>query len=260
MNKEEYKRQNEERDKKNDAQSFRERWFGWWKTPSDRFAALIALFTAVLAFVAWRQLAAMRSADDKIGDQVRAVGRQLSLMEADQRPWVFARGVSPWSALLVSDEKVQTTLQFELYNSGKSPARFVTIQGAMFPTSASQESVLKSWNTCAEYRKTIQYAGAVIFPSVPVPQNHVFTMDAADTAVWKTTPADKPNTLIVVGCVDYLVADEKGEPRHHQSQFVYEVDKPRHDRSFERIPTENAVIPASDIVLANNPTIPKDAD
>jgi hypothetical protein len=56
MDKEEYQRQNEQRNEQKKAKSFRERWFGWWKNPSDRFAFFIAIFTAVLAVVAYCQL------------------------------------------------------------------------------------------------------------------------------------------------------------------------------------------------------------
>jgi len=93
MDKEEYKRQNETRDKKKNADSFRERWFGWWKTPSDRFAALIALFTGVLALVAYFQLSAMRSTDE--GTRIAADAAKKSADVAErtlldlQRPYIF---------------------------------------------------------------------------------------------------------------------------------------------------------------------------
>lgn len=122
MDKEEYKRQNEQRHKRKDAKSFGNRWFGWWKTPSDRFAALIALFTAVLAGVAYFQLSAMRSTDEAThalaeaalkqakaaSDQANAaltalrpyMSYELSLRKVDDFNQAIEPDVVPASALL----------------------------------------------------------------------------------------------------------------------------------------------------------------
>jgi hypothetical protein len=119
MDKEEYKRQNEERNKKNNKKSFRERWFGWWKTPSDRFAALIALFTAVLAGVAYFQLSAMRSTDD-------AIRGQLEEMKNQQRPILIAQSqsiVSPFAIDGVGNAKIGVS--FTITNIGHSAATHV---------------------------------------------------------------------------------------------------------------------------------------
>ena len=61
----------------------------WWHTPSDRFAALIALSTIALVVVAAFQLNAMNRTDD-------AIHRQLKVIEADQRPWMKVEKVEAY--------------------------------------------------------------------------------------------------------------------------------------------------------------------
>jgi hypothetical protein len=126
MDKEEYKRQNEERDKKKNAQSFRQRWFGWWKTPSDRFAALIALFTAVLALVAYCQLGAMRSTDEAIHTQLEIMQGQLNEMQIAKRPSVSFHEVEFQTAPDSNAEKVTFYGYPQWTNGGESPTSRLT--------------------------------------------------------------------------------------------------------------------------------------
>jgi hypothetical protein len=94
MDKEEYKRQNKERDEKKNVKRFSERWFKWWNVPSDRFAALIALFTAVLAVVAYFQLKAMRHTDEAINDQLKKARIQNETTREQIRANIATDGVA----------------------------------------------------------------------------------------------------------------------------------------------------------------------
>jgi hypothetical protein len=129
MDKEEYRRHNEERNKRSDAKSFREKWFGWWKIPSDRFAALIALFTAVLAGVAYFQLKAMRSTDDAIHHQLEIMQGQLKIAANDQRPWMGVPEITIDSNNFLNYKHV-------FKNVGRTPTKGLIIDGKILTPDA----------------------------------------------------------------------------------------------------------------------------
>jgi hypothetical protein len=138
MNKEEYKRQNEQRDKRRNAKLFDERavqerledsrgwrsqigsWFEWWRVPSDRFAALIALFTAVLSVVAYFQLTAMRSTDEATHTAAEAAKRAADISAVANRAWI-----SPLVAKLtepLDENKPFVAITITTQNVGREPA------------------------------------------------------------------------------------------------------------------------------------------
>jgi hypothetical protein len=122
MDKEEYKRQNEERDTKKKTKSFRERWFGWWKTPSDRFAFFIALFTLALAVESYFQLDAMRHTDAAINEQLKEAHIQNETTRAQIRANMAANGISI-SAISVSDNVIGWEISPSWKNVGSTDAR-----------------------------------------------------------------------------------------------------------------------------------------
>jgi hypothetical protein len=76
------------------------------ETASDRAARrtanatwFIALFSAVTIGVGLKQWQALHDTDKRIGEQVEAMGRQLTLMESDQRPWIKVSDVRPASPI-----------------------------------------------------------------------------------------------------------------------------------------------------------------
>jgi hypothetical protein len=87
---------------------FFERWFGWWRNPSDRFAALIALFTAGL-FAA--TLGLWLATNDLVLDAKEASERQL-------RAYV---GISAATPIHVEATRISITMD----NFGQTPANSV---------------------------------------------------------------------------------------------------------------------------------------
>jgi hypothetical protein len=135
MDKKEYKRQNEQRKKQAQEKTFRERSFGWWKTPSDRFAAFIALFTAVLAIVAYFQLDAMHSTDKAIHNQLEAMKEAdrttRESFSAVQRPFITALGLDYSQQGYGSNTPQYWLFTTHLENSGNTPTKGMTVTSSV---------------------------------------------------------------------------------------------------------------------------------
>jgi len=69
-----------------EAKSKRERWFGWWRNPPDRFAALVAIFTA-LPFAA--TLALYFATRDLVIDALAAKKHVLLLQPLSKNKYRF---------------------------------------------------------------------------------------------------------------------------------------------------------------------------
>jgi hypothetical protein len=278
MNKEEYKRQTERRNERLQAieseRSWRGKfrgWFKWWWTPSDRFAFFIALFTAALALVAYFQLSAMRSTDE-------AIHRQLSAIEADERPWMKVEKIEPLVHPL--DSRIGglrfsgpntvgfLPLHFLLKNVGRAPALNIRVGvGQIFGYPDKIDDLAKIQE---EQCKALDVA----FPPSPlVVDNTTFiriifpgdeaSYDSVALAVLPQQidrfstgdPDNKVFQLWFYGCVRYTYANST---EAHQTSFAYRVahtvDAPipggkAMDVSFK--PWED--IPADRIVLEPRP-------
>ena len=73
----------------------------------------VAIYTLVLAAVA--------------GLQTCVLSNQLQEMREENRPWIYAETVDPWSQLLITDTNAEIVLRFNLMNTGRFPSRFTNI-------------------------------------------------------------------------------------------------------------------------------------
>jgi hypothetical protein len=123
---EQYKAQNRARDARKagtaetERQAIREAEIAhvWWWNHPDRIikytgwlsAYTLALFVATLLLF--------------IGSVITVVvlNRQLTVMEADQRPWVSLESVNLSSSLIFDDKGLRLSIDYELKNVGRSPA------------------------------------------------------------------------------------------------------------------------------------------
>jgi hypothetical protein len=192
MDKKEYKRQNEERDKKNNKKSFGENWFGWWKTPSDRFAALIALFTAVLAAVAYFQLSAMRSTDD-------AIRGQLEEMRNQQRPILIAQSqsiTSPFTIDGIGNAKIGVS--FTITNIGHTTATHVS-PFALIATSPQDVTKLEH-QTCEAARGFSEHEISSIGVNQTIQGSIEPTIQKREVESISKNGAFVP---VIIACIDY---------------------------------------------------------
>jgi hypothetical protein len=242
MNLEEYRRLKETRAAQQRAKlaplSF---WKKWTSAPSDRIALIGACSTAALALFALWQLVVLRG--------------QLSAMENDQRPWVYATNpVTMITPLHFDEAGGHVVVQFTLKNVGRTPAWFARIDGHMF-SRGLQIYQDTAWHNCdkrAQMRPSELHDGITVFPNDQIVQRRLWEMPAKDIDDLKTK---KALTTMLSVCVDYI----GGDGEHHQSRTLYELN--RRGKTNEPIfldPQAGDVSPG-DLFFNTNPDINGDA-
>jgi hypothetical protein len=105
----------------------------WWKNPTDVFTCLVAVFTAVLALVAYLQYLALSNTDRAIHDQLKIMQSQLDTMIRDQMPTV-SLDTSSGPSFEQADKKKglgQIGWNVTIRNTGKTEATDVKINKFM---------------------------------------------------------------------------------------------------------------------------------
>jgi hypothetical protein len=196
---EEYRRRKAEQEAKY-KHKFLERWFGWWRNPPDRFAAMIAIFTAGL-FVATYGL---WDATKDLVEDARDSGRA----------WL-----SPKNGILTDQfaEGHPIKLRIDYVNTGRSPAldvrtvyRIGAIETSHF-TDDSIRTIVENDNICRDVG--IAEGAETIFPDSAGNSMH-FELPA-DWGGTKTIAA-KTHTLVVEVCFAYKTVE-----RVRRTAFCY---------------------------------------
>jgi hypothetical protein len=182
-------------------------WFCWPFKTAARFDGdrLIGVSTFLLVLATLGLVIVAHSTDEKVGRQISALERQLTLLELDQRPWVSMRTAVPWSPLVITENSAEIVVQFVVRNSGKSPARFVRAEGSFFFALANEQGVAPlatiygQWASCAALRDQpmTSRAGIAVFPGADETHNHVFRMKDEQLAAWRSKKLGAP---MIVGC------------------------------------------------------------
>lgn len=220
---------------------------------------LVAYGTFVVAIATFALVIVTHDTDVKVGRQLNAFERQLALMENEQRPWVHLSSITLASPLVVSEGAARITIQFDLKNSGKSPAHFVIPIGSLISLIKNDAAVKldKYWESCDALRSkpAEDLAGGVLFPGTEAPYTYFAEMDPASLDRWKSA---RTAALLIFGCADYVYADMT---KHHQTRFVYALGK---RRASELLPDlldfTIGETPASDLLLIDHPALLKRAD
>jgi hypothetical protein len=220
-------------------------WLGQ-KEPIAAFTGFVAIFTLFLALIA--------------GLQYCVLNYQLQEAKDENRPWVYVERAEPNSAFTSTDTSAEIALLFHLTNTGKSPAQLVNIGGDFsYVTLNSVDDVKKIYEkrqACDDLKKA-NMAGSTIFPGQRMPLIHAFKMDSKNVAEWKNKNGEKLGVFYLVGCADYVFTLGG---QHHQTRFIYEVDKRGENNSFLPIEPSLGEIPANQLILGENPLLAKDAD
>jgi hypothetical protein len=220
------------------------------KNPNNLPFHLMALFIfllALFAFFAW----------DEAARGTKAMQGELNVLRADERPWVFAKVSLPWSPLVVKDDGAEIVLAFFLSNTGKAPARSVNIDGDLFYATGDSLQTESHLRSCDALRNRGTLAGAALFPNQEDQRNHAFTMDADGVKNWRNGKSESPGALMVAGCIDYVSG---ADTTHHQTNFIYQLNRPGPNRTILPIDSAPGQIAASDLSLVANPYLARDAD
>jgi hypothetical protein len=110
---------------------------------------------------------------------------------------------------------------------------------------------------CAEARRRIidqTATGVTIFPDEEAPLNEWFRM--MPTGIIRLRE-NKKDVAMIAGCVDYLFQFAES---HHQTAFVYELDKAGPNGSVLILDPDDGDLPPSALLLEVNPALAGNAD
>jgi hypothetical protein len=136
---------------------FFERRFSWWRNPPDRFAFLVAFFTAALFAATMALYLATR---DLVHDAKHATEIAQQNFASDQRPYIWLVNESPTDPpdRIIQYSDNRAAWQWRLTNYGKSPALGVHLSTFM----KIKDGDFKRGH------------GAETYTAPPVPQNSVY--------------------------------------------------------------------------------------
>jgi hypothetical protein len=217
-------RETKQRGRQDNAERIRRESLPFWKQPDKvaKYTGYLQLYTLVLTIATCALVAAtiktaiiLHSTDERIGEQVSSMQRQLSLMEFDQRPWVGIFKVkAPVPILPGQGFSAEITVK----NGGKSPALNVR---AFF------ESKFQGAKTFNEIQipEGLKGSSSFLLPS----QQIVYPMDISGDETQKA--AEKQHGLLnIVGRIEY--EDSIGNSLWTRFCQYYELDP-----SFRRLST-----------------------
>jgi len=213
---------------------------------------LIVLFTGVLAFYT-AQLAGVASRQTEILDNTDKAVHEANQMNAGiNRPWVAIKELSLTLPLVYDsvNKTINIKMNFELENTGSSPARFVSIypyvtNGPSNIPSNGRNRIEIFREECNRHRSTDSPNGMAIFPKENEKQTITTSMSSEEI---ERAPSASNNPRIklispwVYGCVDYRsMLDDK----HHQTRFLiwigidkgamlFDLDKPEDIRNVDQ--------------------------
>lgn len=203
------------------------------------FAAFLTAATIVNVLIAARQWGVgARQADlmdtqTKIagnvavisGKQAEIADKQLSLSTALDRPWIAILQAAPSGDWRIVDGKAMISLQFWLKNDWQLPAIGVWVDGEMYSRGDDASGIVprgKAFCEALKHRASNGLGeGFTSFPGGQDVRLLVLTMTADDVNFIRNPP-NRRFAVMISGCIDYITTITGV---HHQTPFVYELDK-----------------------------------
>jgi hypothetical protein len=210
-------------------------WFFCHPDKIVKYTGYLQLFTAVLATATAALVGAtiytaivLHSTDEKIGEQVKALSRQLTVMENGQRPWISVDAQLERQPTIFPDKGVGFILKTNVKNVGKSPAvavtRYPTVHIPIGPEQGSYLDRVKE--KCP--RTTMDGFASILFPGDDFPQNLVSGLTRDELKIAQPeqpktgiSSAKAFNALIIV-CVNYRFEISGAV---HQTAVVLNMEK-----------------------------------
>jgi hypothetical protein len=189
--------------------------------------------TAVLAKFAEQQAGDMKDSIAAAQTAADAATKSADVAEktliATQRSWVSVHDLKIVARLYFAQGGAHLPLEFELKNTGNSPALFVHIEARMFPLHketidiVAMQKQVREKAQAQEWRK--HESGMAIFPGDVRPEKKIVSVSKEELEKGSFERSDglRGVNLVLVGCVDYEFSFEQG---HHQTGFVYAVLTP----------------------------------
>jgi hypothetical protein len=211
---------------------------------------IIAGVGALSFFAALLQWSALRSTDDKIGEQVAALGRQLTLLETDQRPWVHVPVFSINEPIIHDATGINITWSFTLINSGKSPAQHVGAGFVIYLGPTRFDEAIKEACDKAEQA----HAVLTIFPNDPTPWGAGSLIPADDIENFRSRygsgSAKGSFGAMTMACIAYQVL---GDTKFHHTPYELIIRATNPDDT-STIPLNKQSIPIDSISVRSVPS------
>ena len=188
------------------------------------------------------------------GLQAGTLWSQLQVQKSEQRPWIDLSPPVPVTPISFANGNANFRLRFDMSNSGHSPALRVNVAPKIFLRQANIQTAMDAQAALCPptgIKNDNPYAGVTLFPGGRHSILRYFTIGTVTMKEWKAHWKDGKGTPVLVGCVDYVFQDGA----HHQSGFVYEIDRSSPDEAsgqFVSIDPNGSEVPMADIRLAEN--------
>jgi hypothetical protein len=194
------------------------------------------------------------------GNQEIIIQNQLTESKLGQRAWIAvynAKAIRPLNRNPMGHLNFMAS--FALNNTGRLPARYVLIDADFFVRGPSAAELERVRQKCEGDRKrpinqTTQ--GITLFPSQSFDQPYGFVLSTTDEARLVSPRIDGVAPMIA-GCVDYVLANSD---EHHQTAFVFELDRSGPDGAVLAIDPKAIPISAAELLLEINPALAPNAD
>ena len=95
------------------------------------FAGIVAFFTAVLAYVSWRQTKLMENQSEAFDNQTKLMANQERLIKNSERAFVFVNSYKLTFNPYRIDGEIQWTISATFENSGNTPAKNMRIRASL---------------------------------------------------------------------------------------------------------------------------------
>jgi hypothetical protein len=194
------------------------------------------------------------------GALLKNSGRQLELARSEfenaQRPWVAVTYPEVVSDFAFDLFGATISIHLHIKNSGHSPAAFVTVFPLIFTMDNDAEGINKVRATCVEARKRPfdQLTGGTVFPGDEDVRAISFRLSATDIMRLRSAPM---STTMLAGCIDYVF---EFQPGHHQTGFVFEIDKRGLRNNILKIDPDSGDVAANQVLMEVNPGLGVTAD
>jgi hypothetical protein len=167
----------------------------------------------------------------RLHDTDEKIGRQLNLMETEQRPWMEITGIYPASDFIFNASGAATSFDFKAINVGKTVALNVypSFQLYVFinqklPRRVSDQVSSIAGETCQPDTmpiSSLDIAGEAIFPTQEFPdkRKYVASIERSEIdAAFEEHKKDNSSgqfTMFVAVCVDYRIATARYKTGMH---------------------------------------------
>jgi hypothetical protein len=188
------------------------------------FTAVIAVTGVIGAIIFGGQMKVMQGQLDEMKTTSKIAEDTLT---ATQRPWVSVKAAIGPRGLFFNENGANLHLIFALKNTGHTPAMTVRIEGGPRIGVKTNDRMTELEKVCSDARKrppNPKMVGYTIFPDEPLTLDFTYTFASKEDLDRMAASQQGFIIPVVLGCVDYLFAF--GDPIHHQSRFVYDVDYP----------------------------------